>query len=136
IEGLKPTQSFSIHFFRDTRALSLSPQLWVATPENKLHALDFLETVAPRGTTDPLPALELAFKQKPQLIFLLTDGDFPDDDAVLNRIRQLNRNHGVKIDTIAFVGRADTDTAFIALLKQIAAENGGVFRHVRTDEVE
>jgi hypothetical protein len=136
IQGLKPTQSFSIHFFRDTRALSLGPQLWVATPENKLHALDFLEAVAPRGTTDPLPALEIAFKQKPQLIFLLTDGDFPDNDAVLNRIRQLNRGRRVKIDTIAFVGEADTDTGFIALLKRIAAENGGLYRHVREDEVE
>lgn len=136
IQSLKPTQSFSIHFFSDTRSLSLSGPLLVATPENKLRATEFLETVAPRGTTDPLPALELAFRQKPQLVFLLTDGDFPDNDAVLSRIRQLNHDGRAKIDTIAFVDTADTDTAFIALLKRIASENGGVYRHVTQDEVQ
>jgi Mg-chelatase subunit ChlD len=136
IQSLKPTQSFSIHFFSDTRSLSLSGPLLVATPGNKLRATEFLETVAPRGTTDPLPALDLAFRQKPQLVFLLTDGDFPDNEAVLSRIRQLNHDRRAKIDTIAFVDKGDTDTAFIALLKRIAAENGGAYRHVTQDEVQ
>lgn len=135
IQGLKPVHSFAVHFFSDTRARSFSPNLVIASPENKLRALAFMEDVAPRGTTDPLPALELAFREKPQLIFLLTDGDFPDNAAVLARIRRLNADGRVRINTIAFVGADDTDTAFIALLKQIAAENGGVYRHVSQDDL-
>lgn len=136
IEQLQPVQSFTIHFFSDKRSISFSPQLLMATPENKLRALDFLENVAPRGSTDPIPSLELAFKAKPQLIFLLTDGDFPDNPAVLNRIGQLNRDHRVRINTIAFVGEGDSDTAFIALLKQIARDSGGLYRHVTQEELE
>lgn len=136
IQGLQPVQSFSVHFFSDTREFSLGPQLLMATPANKLHALNFLETIAPRGSTDPIPALERAFQQKPQLIFLLTDGDFPDNAAVLNRIRQLNRDSPVRINTIAFVGDGDSDTAFIALLEQIAHENSGTYRHVVQNELE
>jgi hypothetical protein len=135
IQALQPVQSFSIHFFSDTRAISLSPQLLMATPGNKLHALDFLENVTPRGSTDPIPSLELAFKQRPQLIFLLTDGDFPDNAAVLNRIRQLEKDHPIKINTIAFVGEGDSDTAFLSVLQQIARETGGVYRHVTEDEL-
>jgi hypothetical protein len=132
---LTPIQSFGITFFGDKQANTLHSQLVMATPENKLRATNFLEDVTPRGETNPLPALELAFKQKPQLIFLLTDGDFPDNEVVLTRIRQLNRDRLVKINTIAFVNEADTDTAFIALLKQIAIENGGTYKHVTQDEL-
>lgn len=135
VQGLQPVQSFDIHFFSDNRAISLSPQLLMATPENKLRALDFLENVTPRGSTDPIPSLDLAFKQHPQLIFLLTDGDFPDNDAVLARIHQLEKDHHVRINTIAFVGEGDSDTAFMAVLQQIAKETGGVYRHVTEDEL-
>jgi len=135
IMSLRPVQSFDIIFFGDNRSDSLSPHMLMATPDNKVRATEFLETVTPRGPTDPLPALELAFAEKPQLIFLLTDGDFPDNDAVLKRIQELNGQKIVKISTIAFVGEGDTDTAFISLLKQIAAENGGIYKHVAQDHL-
>lgn len=135
IQGLAPSQSFSVVFFNEGPAHVFSRELLVANPENKLHADNFLEDVTPRGTTDPLPGLDAAFREKPELVYLLTDGDFPDNDAVLARIRQLNHDKRVKINTIAFVGEADTDTAFMALLKKIADENGGVYRYVRQDEL-
>jgi hypothetical protein len=130
IQGLRPVQSFGLTFFQDTHFSALSPQLLMATPANKARAMDFLDNVTPRSSTDPLPGLEAAFKQKPQLIFLLTDGDFPNNQAVLQRTRALNRTRAVRINTIAFVGEGDTDTDFIKLLEQIARENGGVYRHV------
>jgi len=135
VQHLKPMQSFGITFFGENRANGMASQLLMATPQNMARATDFLENVSPRGTTDPIPGLEAAFKQKPQLIFLLTDGDFPDNDVVLNRIRQLNKDHAVTSNTIAFVGESDTDTAFMALLKKIASENGGTYNHVTQDEI-
>lgn len=136
IEQLQPVQSFTIHFFSDNRAISFSRQLLMATPENKLRALDFIDNVAPRGSTDPIPSLEMAFKERPQLIFLLTDGDFPDNAAVLKRIALLNRDHRIRINTIAFVGEGDSDTAFITVLQQIARESGGIYRHVTQEELQ
>ena len=54
---------------------------------------------------------------------------------MLKRIRELNKDHSVKVNTIAFVSDADTDTAFMALLKQIATENGGVYKFVKESDL-
>lgn len=135
VQGLRPIQTFGIIFFQDEKFSSLTPELINATPENKRKAQKYLEDITTTGTTNPIPGIELAFKQHPQLIYLLTDGDFPDNDAVLKRIRDLNKEHKVKINTIAFVSSADTDTAFLDLLKTVAKENGGVFKHVAEDEL-
>ena len=135
IRQLKPVQSFSLIFFQQQSCMYLDATLTMATPDAKLRADKFLETVTPRAETNPLPALDLAFKQGPELIYLLTDGDFPDNDAVLAKIRQLNKNGRVKINTIAFVSDTDTETAFMDLLKKIATESGGVYRHVREGDI-
>ena len=78
----------------------------------------------------------MAFAQHPELIYFLTDGDFPDNNAVLWRVREMNRNRAIKINTIAFVGESDNDKEFINVLTTIAKENGGVFSKVSQDEVQ
>ena len=133
IRQLKPVQSFSLIFFQQQNCVYMDANLAMATPDAKLRADKFLETVTPRAETNPIPALELAFKEQPDLIYLLTDGDFPDNDAVLSKIRQLNKNGRVKINTIAFVNDRDTDKAFIDVLKQIAKESGGVYNFAKED---
>jgi hypothetical protein len=132
IDVLRPIQAFSIIFFSDPerRPQTLAQSLVMATPDRKREAHKFLDSVSTSGSTDPIPGLELAFNQKPQLIYLLTDGDFPDNQAVLDRIRVLNREKRVKISTIVFVDASNADESIITLMKQIAAENGGVFRMV------
>lgn len=135
IRVLQPVQSFGLIFFQKQSAMYLDQNLLMATPDAKLRADKFLETVTPREETNPIPALEIAFKQKPDLIYLLTDGDFPDNKAVLDRIHQLNKDGKVKINTIAFVGDTDNDTEFMALLKKIAQETGGVYRYVRESDL-
>jgi len=136
IDRLKALQAFSVIFFADEKPQALSQQVTFATPDAKRKAYDFLQNVSTAGQTNPIPALELAFKMKPQLIFLLTDGDFPDNNAVLSRVRDLNKEHTVKINTIAFVGESDNDKEFINVLTTIAKENGGVFSKVSQDEVQ
>ena|SRR6185437_8991012 len=136
VVGLKPIQSFNIIFFQDNKCDSVTPEgLIPATPENKRKSGLFLEGVTTTGTTDPIPGIEKAFKTHPQLIYLLTDGDFPDNDAVLKKIRDLNKDKRVKINTIAFVGQSDNDTAFKDLLATIAKENGGTFKLVNEGDL-
>ena len=118
---LKPIQSFSIIFFQDAKQPEMfDQQLVLATPQNKCKAGVFLEGVTSTGTTDPIPGLQAAFRQNPGTDYLLTDGDFLDNALVLGKIRELNKDHKVRINTIAFVGSGDNDTAFIDLLKTIA----------------
>jgi hypothetical protein len=137
IDVLRPIQAFSIIFFSDPdrKPQALAQNLMMATPDRKREAVKFLDSVSTSGATDPIPGLELAFKQKPQLIYLLTDGDFPDNKAVLDRIRNLNKDKTVRINTIVFIDVTNADKAIVELMKQIAAENGGVFKVVSQNEL-
>jgi hypothetical protein len=136
VMSLRPIQAFNVIFFRsEPTPQSFAGDLIAATPEGKARAIRFLGDVMASGPTDPIPGIDLAFRQKPEMIFLLTDGDFPDNDAVLARIRLLNKEHKVRMNTIAFVGPADTDVKFKELLKTIATENGGNYRCVSPDDL-
>ena len=129
-DTLKPIQSFNIIFFSEDNFVALDKQsLLLATPETKRKAYDFLDKTAPHGSSDPLPGLRSAFANGPQLIYMLTDGDFPNNDAILTEIRKLNKDKKVKINTIAFGN--DDGESFHKFLKQIADENGGMYKWVK-----
>ncbi|HEX4123551.1 MAG TPA: hypothetical protein VHY37_02430 [Tepidisphaeraceae bacterium] len=133
---LRPFQKFSIIFFHDEQPIALSTQLLLPTPENKRAASAFLDHVSPHGTTDPIPGIRLAFAEHPQVMFLLTDGDFPNNGAVLAEIRSLEKIHHVQVNTIAFTGSADNQTDLLVLLKQVAQETGGTFKPVNAEALE
>ncbi len=135
VMALKPIQSFNLIFFTGDKPLSLGDHLVQATPEGKARAVRFLEDVTTSGATEPTPGIEQAFREKPEMIYLLTDGDFPDNDAVLNRIRLLNRDRKVRIHTIAFAGQSDTDGKFKELLHTVATENGGTYKCISPDDL-
>jgi hypothetical protein len=137
IHDLRPIQSFSVIFFQESAKdlFFLDPALIPATPENKRKFDQFLGKVTTTGKTDPIPGIDLAFRQRPQLVYLLTDGDFPDNKAVLGRIRELNRDRKVRINTIAFINKDDKDVDFKQLLKTIANENGGKFTEVNEEDL-
>lgn len=143
IEVLKPIQSFNVIFFNSKRFAADERSLLVATPQSKRKCAGFIQGVAPMASTDPLPALDLAFKQNVQLIYLLTDGDFenPDNRAVRDHLRKLNPQKRVKVNTIAFVSDRDDATMtrardFVDFLALLARENGGVSRVVATSDFD
>lgn len=141
--NLKPIQAFNVLFFssqgKPVAALSRESLIF-ATPDNKRRFDDFIGTISTTGDTDPIPGIEMAFRQHPQLIYLLTDGEFPANDAVLARIRALNADKKAKINTIAFTNSDDiknhVDVAFKKFLKQVADENGGTFKDVNADDLD
>jgi hypothetical protein len=129
-------QSFDIVFMKEAGCDVMNKTLVRADDASRRKAAEFLDNIAPRGETNPIPAIEAAFALKPELIYLLTDGDFPDNQAAIAKIRELNKGQGIKMNTIAFVNESDTDTAFIDLLKQLAHENGGVYTHVNESKLD
>ena len=140
VTNLQNVKGFNIVFFQNEKAASMDPNggLVLATPENKRKAFTFLEDVSTSGTTNPIPGLEVAFKSKPQLIFLLTDADFPDNGAVLSAIRRLNAGKQTRVNTIAFTSGDASDElsqGFVELMKTIAQENGGTFKLVKENEL-
>ncbi len=145
VDSLKPVQGFNIIFFNNNVAYPLNANdLVMANPEGKRKAYEFLNSVVPGPDSNPLPAIAVAFKLKPELIYFLTDGDFQFDlnanDKVLDTLRDLNKDGKTKINTIAFVnadekGQLSTGSSgFVDLLKKIAAAHGGIFKMAAADE--
>src|SRR5205823_5033758 len=123
----------NIIFFQETAAATFKPSLTPATVENKSLVSPFLEKTSPHGQTDPIPGLQKAFDQHPQLVFLLTDGDFPDNDLVIKWIAEHNKDHKIKINTIAYISDAGEDPEKV--LRTIAEKNGGVFKKVTQEDI-
>lgn len=96
-----------------------------ATSENKRRASSFVASVYGQGGTRHVKPLEVALQMRPDVIFLLTDGEAKDDpsDAQLAALRRLNDGR-TKINVIQFVYTPITDSKLVRL----ATENGG--RHI------
>jgi len=130
ITALAPEQRFGIVLMQEEGSAALNASLLPALPENVGLVDDFVVVSRFRAETDPIPAIEAAFSMRPELIYLLTDGDFRDSAAVVRRIRELVKDDRIRINTIAFVGEGDKDTDFLTVLKQVAAESRGTYARV------
>ena len=135
ISKLKPVQDFHVILFSTGEPLENSPlKLVSATKRNKAGVAEFLTDIRGAGGTDPVPALKRAFEvlaragTKPgKLIYLLTDGEFPDNNMVIETVRSLNPKGDVHINTFLYGHRPANA---VAVMKQIAAENGGRYKYV------
>ncbi|HTI50793.1 MAG TPA: VWA domain-containing protein [Planctomycetaceae bacterium] len=129
INKLRPEQSFFVYFFNDRTYPLFDPRpprgLVPATPGNKTRALRWIRQRQPSSTTNPDLALQQALELKPDVIFLLTDGELDDPAEVRKMIRQKNKSK-VTIHTIAFENEEGGAT-----LEAIAGENNGTFRFIR-----
>jgi hypothetical protein len=128
IQGLRPPQSFDIVFINDRNPPPLSPTLLFVTPEAKRRAVEYLDTMAPRGATQPLAAMERAFALQPDVVHLLIDpSDFPDQQAVLDLVKAKAAGGKIRLEIIAFEGRDEKTEAF---LKSLAELTRGSYRFI------
>jgi hypothetical protein len=141
VDVLMPIQAFDIILFQKGIAVPFSRTLTVANGVNKSRAFKWLNEQTVGSNSDPIPALRETFGQKPQLMYLLTDGAFDDNNAVVAELRRLNQDKQTRINTIAFFS-ADPDDSNAAdrkacedVLRLIAKENGGQFKIVYTSEL-
>jgi uncharacterized protein with von Willebrand factor type A (vWA) domain len=130
---LEPSQQFQLIFFSSGKPLLMKPSAFlVASPAKKQMAYDFLQKIArldpPSGPTDPAPALHAALSLPSgpaDVIFLLSDGDFPQ--TALQEVKSDNPRARTQINTIGFGYQGGAD-----LLRRLAAQNRGSFRFVQT----
>ncbi len=136
IAFLSEDQEFHVILFGKGQPIENTPRKLVpATDENKLQCGRWLDEVRPEGQTDPIPALERAFEvlshadsPKGKLIYLLTDGVFPDNEKVLEFVRSRNSDRSVRINAILYSIRRDEQA--VAMLETIASESDGKFLYV------
>ncbi|MBL7133228.1 MAG: VWA domain-containing protein [Phycisphaerae bacterium] len=140
IGQLRAIQDFHLILFADGPAIEVDTKRLVpATEKAKLKAVSFLRGKRALRQTDPIPALQRAFavlrmadRRRPgKLIYLLTDGVFPDNKAVLEEIRKLNPQKEVHINTLLYGNRPPVA---VAVMKKIKNENGGQYRYISGDE--
>jgi hypothetical protein len=129
IEKLNAEQKFYVFFFNDRTFPLFDPKpingLIPANSANKQRAIRWINTRQAESTTNPNYALQQALEMRPEVIFLLTDGELDDPDAVRQMIRRFNKSN-VIIHTIAFENPEGGTT-----LESIANENNGVYRFVK-----
>ena len=138
INLLKPNQRFYVIFFDaepDSMRLSSpdrdEPRSVFATPENKLALGRWAMKISMDRGRAPYDALPFALDLAPDVIFLLSDGEFPQ--RIEDLLKQANRVDNVFgdndpisiIHTIGYHSREGESR-----MRRIAEQNGGQYRHV------
>jgi ribosomal protein S27E len=124
IGELSEETEFHVIFFSSGPPVEMPTRRLVpATERNKQLAFEFIDGIIPQGETDPSKALERAFAVGPELIYLLTDGEF--DRAIIDLVKRCNVGGKVTVQTIGFLYKTGE-----AVLKEIAGGNNGEYKFV------
>lgn len=130
IRMLKPNQRFFVVFYSTGPAVGMPVgKLVPATEANKMMAYEFIDSIVPVGQTDPSDALVQAFKLQPDLIYLLTDGEF--DRKIIDLIDKQNRSDKVTVHTFCFIY-----TSGEAVLQEIAQRNDGEYKYIGEGDLQ
>ncbi|MEO1525563.1 MAG: vWA domain-containing protein [Planctomycetota bacterium] len=138
IEALGPKQRFYVVFFdSESDYMRLAspnvdePRSVYATPENKRALARWAMSIQMDRGRAPYDAIPFALDLRPDAIFLLSDGEFPQriEDLLkeTNRIDNLFGDDGPIsiVHTISYHSREGESR-----MKRIAKQNGGQYRHV------
>ncbi len=138
IGHLSEAQDFHVVMFQEGPPIELpAKRLQPVTYESRVAAARWLNQVVPHGAgSDPIPALNRCFDvlanadkaRTGKQIFLLTDGAFPNNDAVLKCIRERNKARDVHVYT--FLYGEQEDESIVKLMREIAVGSGGIYRNI------
>ncbi len=132
LQTLSDEQQFQIVFYnRTARMFQPFPQdknvLLFASERNKSLARQYIAQTLPDSGTDHMPALEMALRLNPEVIYFLTDADEPQlMPPDLARIDRLNQGRA-RIHAIEF-GKGG-DLGLENFLKKLARQSGGTYRY-------
>lgn len=101
------------------------PHMFKATEENKARAHEFIEAIPGDGTTKHILALEAALKLNPDVIFLLTDGEYKDDPSQrdVRKIASMCNRKGVVVNVIHLVPKPRPNTTLIELAERTGGQH-------------
>ena len=116
--GLQEPQKFEVIFYNnESMPMPGGPRPRTADLQAKNQLLLWLRLIEPDGGTDPRTALKQGISLKPDAVFLLSDGEFPE--GTVEEVARLNTRR-VPIHCIDLAGGSAGDQ-----LKKIAAGSGG-----------
>ena len=118
--GLREPQRFEVIFYNhESIPMPGGPIPRSADQQSKDQLRSFLRLIDPDGGTDPRLAMKQALSLRPDAVFLLSDGAFPD--GTVAEITRSNK-HKVPIHCIDLTGGLAGDH-----LKRIAEANNGQY---------
>jgi hypothetical protein len=123
LNDLDQRQQFYLVFYNEQPRLfdagnSKGRLVW-GTDDNKKQAATFIDSIRADGGTDHMSALMVALKMRPDVIFLLTDGEQQDDPSAddLKRIDRINEG-SAQINVIQFAPKPRESSSLVQLAKQ------------------
>jgi hypothetical protein len=118
--ALKEPQRFEVIFYNsESIPMPGGPRPRTADTQAKNLLLSWLRLIEPVGGTDPRPALKQALMLRPDAVFLLSDGAFPD--GTVGEVGRLNTRQ-IPIHCVDVTGGLAGDQ-----LKRIAEASGGQY---------
>ena len=134
VGSLEPDQLFNVIWFNEGAADEWSSRMRKATLQNKRKAFEALRMIVPQGQTEPVDAVRRGLEYGPDVLFLLSDGDFGEQNRrIIDLIKRKNRHKKTIINTILFV--YDTVGDGERVLRTIAEENRGTYKHVTEQDI-
>ncbi len=134
LSSLGPTHQFQVVFYNDTPLpygglAGRGPQLLHGDDSSKELASRFVDQIHAIGGTNHVDALRMALAMGPDVLFFLTDGDFPQPpaNAIENILTRASRT-GTTIHCIQFgEGNRSAGSRWIS---HLAESSGGKFQYV------
>ena len=136
VQELDGNQQFLIIFYDDKPVVlhlrdAHQPQLYAATEIHKTLAKQKIAGIHPGTGTKHVPALEMALRLKPDVIFFLTDGQEPPIyEGELESLKKLNgqktRIHSIEFGVGPEVSEGSESKNF---LRKLSRQNGGTYRY-------
>lgn len=129
IQSLSDELAFQIIFYNHFPIVfgsnGSTPELFSAVEQNKAAAKAFIDEIEGDGTTDHILALKEALKLNPDVIFLLTDGEYKDDPKLreVRKIASLCNRKKVVVHVIHLVPKLRPGTTLIELAKRTGGKH-------------
>jgi hypothetical protein len=120
VQALQPPQRFEVIFYNDEATpMPGGPLPRTADQQNKNMLNAWLRLIGPDGGTQPRSALALAISLRPDAIFLLSDGEYPE--GTVEAVARSNRSK-IPIHCVDLSGGEAGDH-----LRRIAHDSGGQY---------
>lgn len=141
ISELSDQQSFTVIFFQGDTVIEVPPRgLKKATSDLKKQVIHWVDmgsgNIIPHGSSNPVKAVKLALRYKPQLVFLLSDnitgrGQYEmNQKRLIDEIKKANAAH-TKINTIQFLYPDPlVNVGLKPTLELISKSTGGIYKFV------
>jgi hypothetical protein len=124
-------QEFNIVIFSDDNVFPLFKNgMEIASADNKHKAMEFIDNAVSTGGTQPIPAIKFALAERPELLYVLTDGfdQIASFDDVINAFKAGNPDGKMHINCIFL--QSDEDPKLVSVLKQIAKDGHGEMKTI------